>query len=96
MLRKDYRRDWEIEVKEEYTYCTQADFEAVYARLGLRVLGTVVNHFTPPSEDHDVARETLAETLREVSGVAALAEIPHDADPAPLLERVVALLATAS
>ncbi len=40
VLRKDYRRDWEVEVKEEYTYCTQAEFEAVYARLGLRVLAS--------------------------------------------------------
>ena len=40
MLRKDYRRDWEAEVKEEYTYFTQARFEAQYAALGLRVLAS--------------------------------------------------------
>ena len=40
ILRKDYRADWEAEVKEEYTYFTQADFEACYARLGLRVLAS--------------------------------------------------------
>ncbi len=40
ILRKDYRRDWEAEVKEEYTYFTQAQFESVYASLGLRVLAS--------------------------------------------------------
>jgi len=40
ILRKDYRRDWEAEVKEEYTYFTQARFEACYASLGLRVLAS--------------------------------------------------------
>lgn len=38
VLRKDYRRDWEKEVAEEYTYFTQDQFEDLYARLGLRVL----------------------------------------------------------
>lgn len=40
VLRKDYRRDWESEVKEEYTYFTQERFEACYASLGLRVLAS--------------------------------------------------------
>ena len=40
ILRKDYRSDWESEVKEEYTYFTQAQFEALFARLGLRVLAS--------------------------------------------------------
>jgi SAM-dependent methyltransferase len=40
VLRKDYRRDWEAEVKEEYTYYTQEEFEARYAKLGLRVLAS--------------------------------------------------------
>lgn len=40
VLRKDYRRDWESEVREEYTYYTQAQFEAVFAGLGLRVLAS--------------------------------------------------------
>lgn len=40
ILRKDYRRDWESEVKEEYTYFTQDRFEACYAALGLRVLAS--------------------------------------------------------
>ncbi len=40
ILRKDYRRDWEAEVKEEYTYFTQERFEASYASLGLRVLAS--------------------------------------------------------
>lgn len=40
ILRKDYRRDWVSEVKEEYTYFSQARFEACYASLGLRVLAS--------------------------------------------------------
>jgi SAM-dependent methyltransferase len=40
VLRKDYRRDWVSEVKEEYTYFTQAEFEALFARLGLRMLAS--------------------------------------------------------
>ena len=38
ILRKDYRADWVSEVKEEYTYYTQRDFETVFRNLGLRVL----------------------------------------------------------
>jgi SAM-dependent methyltransferase len=40
VLRKDYRADWASEIKEEYTYFTQAGFEALFARLGLRVLAS--------------------------------------------------------
>ena len=40
ILRKDYRADWEAEVKEEYTYMTQPELEALFARLGLRVLAS--------------------------------------------------------
>jgi SAM-dependent methyltransferase len=40
VLRKDYRADWATEVQEEYTYFTQAQFEALFARLGLRVLAS--------------------------------------------------------
>lgn len=40
LLRKDYRSDWEAEVKEEYTYFTQLEFEEVFRRLGLRVLAS--------------------------------------------------------
>jgi len=40
VLRKDYRTDWEGEVKEEYTYFTQQEFEGVFARLGLRVVAS--------------------------------------------------------
>ncbi|MFO0678938.1 MAG: class I SAM-dependent methyltransferase [Polyangiaceae bacterium] len=40
VLRKDYRQDWEGEVKEEYGYFTQARFEASFAELGLRVLAS--------------------------------------------------------
>jgi SAM-dependent methyltransferase len=40
LLRKDYRTDWANEIKEEYTYFTQDQFEALFARLGLRVLAS--------------------------------------------------------
>ena len=40
VLRKDYRADWESEVKEEYAYFTQREFEEAFARLGLRVLAS--------------------------------------------------------
>jgi ubiquinone/menaquinone biosynthesis C-methylase UbiE len=40
LLRKDYRADWEAEVKEEYTYFTQDRFEQVFAAIGLRVLAS--------------------------------------------------------
>jgi len=40
VLRKDYRRDWDSELKEAYTYFTQNQFERQYARLGLRVLAS--------------------------------------------------------
>lgn len=38
VLRKDYQDDWASEILEEYTYFTQTEFEAEFARLGLRVL----------------------------------------------------------
>ncbi|MFA6955932.1 MAG: class I SAM-dependent methyltransferase [Thermoanaerobaculia bacterium] len=40
VLRKDYRTDWDTEVLEEYTYYTQAEFETICARLGLRLLAS--------------------------------------------------------
>ncbi|MDP2874815.1 MAG: hypothetical protein Q8O00_01445, partial [Holophaga sp.] len=40
ILRKDYRRDWIAEVKEEYCYFTQAEFQDAFARLGLRMLAS--------------------------------------------------------
>ena len=40
VLRKDYRDSWAVEVQEEYTYATQAELEAVFAELGLRVLAS--------------------------------------------------------
>ena len=40
LLRKDYRSDWYSEVKEEYTYFTQRQFETVFRDLGLRVLAS--------------------------------------------------------
>jgi hypothetical protein len=38
VLRKDYRKDWDTEVLEEYTYLTQAKFEAAFRGRGLRVV----------------------------------------------------------
>lgn len=38
VLRKDYRADWETEVLEEYTYFSQAQFEAAFRARGLRVV----------------------------------------------------------
>ena len=38
VLRKDYRADWATEVLEEYTYLTQAQFEAAFRARGLRVV----------------------------------------------------------
>lgn len=40
VLRKDYRPDWEAEVREEYTYFTQAQFEDAVHALGMRVLAS--------------------------------------------------------
>lgn len=51
ILRKDYTNDWDTEVLEEYTYFTQAEFEAHFHRLGLRILAStplwnpwIINH----------------------------------------------------
>lgn len=41
VLRKDYRADWESEIKEEYTYATQPELERAFAAFGLRVLASV-------------------------------------------------------
>lgn len=41
VLRKDYRADWTTEILEEYTYATQGQFEAAFARMGLRVISSV-------------------------------------------------------
>ncbi|UQA62455.1 methyltransferase domain-containing protein [Polyangium aurulentum] len=38
LLRKDYREDWDVELAEEYTYFTQAEFEAAFRRRGLRIV----------------------------------------------------------
>jgi SAM-dependent methyltransferase len=40
LLRKDYRRDWAQEAKEEYTWSTQSECEALFSRLGLRLLAS--------------------------------------------------------
>lgn len=44
VLRKDYEESWDAEVLEEYTYMTQVEFEAAFARLGLRVLASTPIH----------------------------------------------------
>jgi len=38
VLRKDYRADWDAELLEEYTYLSQAGFEAAFRARGLRVV----------------------------------------------------------
>lgn len=38
LLRKDYTRDWDVELLEEYTYWTQTDFVRACTRRGLRVV----------------------------------------------------------
>jgi SAM-dependent methyltransferase len=38
VLRKDYRRDWDVELLEEYTYFTAAEFTEEMARAGGRLL----------------------------------------------------------
>lgn len=38
VLRKDYRDHWEPELLEEYTYCSQADFEYLFKIHGLRIV----------------------------------------------------------
>lgn len=40
VLRKDYRADWDTEVLEEYTYLSQAQFEAAFRARGLRVVSS--------------------------------------------------------
>lgn len=37
-LRKDYRKDWDTEILEEYTYFQQKEFESVFEQNGLRIL----------------------------------------------------------
>jgi len=70
VLRKDYRPDWEAEVKEEYTYFTQPEFEALFARLGLRLLAS-----TPIWNPWIVANRWLGKVeLRDSGG--ELLELP--------------------
>lgn len=38
VLRKDYRADWDAELLEEYTYLSQAEFEAAFRARGLRIV----------------------------------------------------------
>ncbi|WNG33151.1 methyltransferase domain-containing protein [Archangium violaceum] len=41
ILRKDYRTDWDVELLEEYTYFSQAQFESAFRRRGLRILSSM-------------------------------------------------------
>jgi len=41
VLRKDYRRDWDAELIEEYTYFTQSEFESAFRSNGLRTIVSV-------------------------------------------------------
>jgi dethiobiotin synthetase len=59
----------------------QLTFAAAEAR-GVPVAGYVVNHF---AGGHDLATTTLADTMRELTGVPFLAEIAHGDDPAAAL-----------
>ncbi len=44
VLRKDYRTDWEAEVREEYLYFDQDGFSDVFERLGLRLAASIPIH----------------------------------------------------
>jgi SAM-dependent methyltransferase len=41
ILRKDYRDHWDVELLEEYTYFSQAQFEAAFRRRGLRIVSSM-------------------------------------------------------
>ena len=41
ILRKDYRTDWDVELLEEYTYFSQAQFESAFRRRDLRILSSM-------------------------------------------------------
>lgn len=44
VLRKDYRDHWDAELREEYTYYSQAEFERALSARGLRVVTSVELH----------------------------------------------------
>ncbi len=56
---------------------TLLTLEAARAR-GLEVIGVVVNHVV---EEEDLATQTLVESLRDLTDVPILGEIPHGGDP---------------
>lgn len=60
----------------------------VAAARGTPLAGVVVNHF---STARDLATDTLADSLRELTDVPLLAEVGHGADPATQLPRSVIL-----
>ncbi len=70
ILRKDYRRDWESEVKEEYTYFTQERFETCYAGLGLRVLAS------SPIRNPWIVRNRYVDKFRLTTPTGASIELP--------------------
>lgn len=54
----------------------------VAAARGIPVVGLVVNHFSTTA---DLATDTLADSLRELTDVPVLAEVGHGVDPARVL-----------
>ncbi|HND09421.1 MAG TPA: methyltransferase domain-containing protein [Pseudomonadota bacterium] len=44
LLHKDYRSDWDAECREEYTFYSQAEYEAAFRRHGLRIVLSVELH----------------------------------------------------
>ncbi len=38
VLHKDYRENWDLEIREEYTYFSKSEFEAEFERRGLRIV----------------------------------------------------------
>lgn len=40
VLHKDYTKDWDVELREEYTYMSQSQFESAFAERGLRIVAS--------------------------------------------------------
>lgn len=62
---------------------TLLTIEAARSR-GLEVIGLVVNHV---AEEEDLATQTLVESIRDLTDVPVLAEVPYGADPGESLPR---------
>jgi SAM-dependent methyltransferase len=70
VLRKDYRESWDVEVLEEYTYATQAELEAVMARLGMHVLAST------PIRNPWIVRHRFAGKIRLFTTAGEALEAP--------------------